>query len=417
MSAKAKRRTLWRWTHEDYGVTVTAYEIRRGGPVHLDYRIAKQRFRPSLGFGIRDEAGKIIPEREQRARDLARKKSAELRLGTVEGRADPMRITIGSAFALYHDEKRGGLPPSASGVRKHRRARKFWTATFGEHRAWNSIVPAEVRAALQGLKDRGMTPTADAHAKCLHACWRHLTDMLEIDGLKNPIRGLKWAKLNEGHVAHRPRFLPAEIDRLWEVRHLADPRFAAFFTLVDGSAARGKAVRVLRRSALDRPLDVAPSHEQAPHGWVVLPPLKGQAAVLVLLTSWQRAEIDAYLAGFLSELEAAWQADGTDYPLFPSLRKAEGTPRAGRPFRHVPRKTTGTWLHEAERIAGIPHVRGRGWHGLRRAGSDYLYEEIGLQGLTTAVGWSSTKTPEGIYIDRTRMPERVRARQAQEKRR
>jgi hypothetical protein len=416
---------------ESYGerpYTVTVREEKRPGThVVLDYTtIAGIRRKPTLGYPVRRQDGRKWVWDEQaleRAREEAQDRSAELRLARL--REDVLKaeaLTLGEAVALFSDPQKGGLPRDPKSQQEYLRALKRWRGYLGEDRPWNRIRRSEIEAWGRRREEEGKIPTLMNEVAVLRILYRWLDDKEGIEGLINPVKGFAWKRFRTTHRVRRPRYSQDELQRIIRIRHQVDPRFTLFLALIDDSGARRKAVKTLWRSAVDFPLDQAPTEEEAPFGWLLFPALKGQEAPLHLLTAFERRELQLAFTGYLQEMEEAWQAQGTDYPLFPGSRlgdKAEkvvGTAQAGA-YRVVSDKKTRLWLKEAEQKAKVEHVEGRGYHGIRRAVSDLLYQELGLDALTTAMGWSSRDTPEQIYIDQRRMRDRVGARQAMERKR
>lgn len=428
---------------ESYGrrpYTVTLREEKEpGANVVLDYTdAAGRRLKPSLGYAVRMKAGRSRWswdwEALERARGAAEDRSAELRLGQLRKETEPLRLTVGQAFALYHDEDRGGLPPSMTAIYRHRFARREWERWLGKDTPWNSVQPADVKALLQRFKDRGMAPSARELLKNLRACYNWLRKMRGMRHLSDPTEPIEMKWVMAGHVPRRPRYTPDQAAAIVRVRDEVDPRFALMVALMDDSGARREALRLTMRSDIDAPLDLPPGELDAPYGWILLPALKGQDRPLVFLTAFQRRELTRALTGYLGELERIYQEEGTDFPLFPAARvrgtatgvihpapvkDEEGRWRPGqhRAYQPISRARSREWLIEAEKRAGVEHVDGRGWHGLRRAVSDYLEEATDLATLTTAMGWSSQSVPEQIYLEKKRMSKRSRAREAMEKKR
>ena len=54
------------------------------------------------------------------------------------------------------------------------------------------------------------------------------------------------------------------------------------------------------------------------------------------------------------------------------------------------------WWHRAERIAGLAHINGLGWHGLRRKFATEL-KNVPLTDLSQLGGWKTTKTVVDCY--------------------
>ena len=391
-------------------------EKDKGTNVLLDYTVGGVRRKLSLGYPVRKQVGRRWKwdSRLDRAREAAEDHSAKLRLERLGGGVpDSDSLTFGQAVEMFTDPDRGGLPPDPRTCSEYRRVLRLWTAHFGLDTPWNRIRRNDVEAKV---------PTAMKQLAILRGLYNWLTEKAQVDGLSNPVRGFNWKKLRDSHAVQRPRFTPEQIRAIVKVRHDVDPRFALFMALVDDSGARSKAVRTLWRSAVDVELETPPTEAEAPYGWILFPALKGQRAPLHLLTAFERRELDVAFSGYLNNMEAQWQGERIDYPLFPGARLANSRGRVvgiDQPgaLRVADAKLLLRWFREAERLAGIEHVAGRGFHGIRRTVSDHLYEELGMDGLTTALGWSSRATPEQIYVDRRRMPDRVRAREAMEKKR
>lgn len=407
-------------------------EKEPGVNVTLDYMLGGQRRKRSLGFPVRNRAGsgwKWDGAALERARQAAQDRSAELRLDRARQDVQPVTLTVAEAFRLFSDPTKGGLPASSSLRFLYLRSVKVWEHWLGSDTPWNRIIRTHVEAAMKhfaGLKNertgKGMIPTGLAYVAALQAC-HHWLERAGYEDLRDPTKTFDWKHWKSQLRPHRPRYTEDEAAALFRVRHDVDPRFALYLVLVDESASRGKAVRTLWRSMVDCPLEQPPTSEHAPHGWIVFPALKGQDPVLHFLTAFERRELEIAYAGYLRELEAEYQRTGRDYPLFPAVRKenlTDGRPvplDATRAYRVVTPVGPAKWLAQAERVAKVPHVDGRLYHGFRRRASDYLLEATDLKTLTVAAGWKSERTPESIYVEKQRHPSRARAREAMERRR
>lgn len=401
-------------------------EKEPGANVILDYTLDGKRKKPTLRYPVRRSSGKRWVWDDaalERAREAAEDRSAELRLHRL--RADvlePQVLTFGQAVALYSDPKTGGVPTRPKTRQYYLKHLRTWTRVLGHDKPWNQIKPATVLAHVREMEHGGHVPGVMNEGRVLRALVHWLRGPASIEGLKDPMAGFPWKRLGDSHTPHRPRYSPEELAAIVKVRHDVDPRFALFLALVDDSGARSKAVRVLWRSMVDRQLEQPPTAEEAPHGWLIFPALKGQRPVLHLLTAFERRELQAAFDGYLAKLEAAWLEDHSDYPLFPGARLRDKRdcvidPNQGRAYQPADATLFADFLRDAETLAGVPHVRGRGFHGARRAVADQLMGPLGLDGLTVAMGWSTRSTPEQIYIDRRRMPDRVKAREAMEDKR
>ncbi len=398
-----------------------------GTNVILDYTApGGGRRKPTLGYAVRRPYGrgwKWNVAVLERARERAEDKSAELRLNKMrEEVLEPAVVTFGQAVALYCDPKSGGLPRLAQTQTAYQRHLRAWSGALGADTPWGRITPAKVMGRARELEDAGRVSLALAEARTLRVLVRWLRGPAQVKGIQDIMLGFPWKRLTDKHQPKQPRYPREQLAEIVKVRHDVDPRFALYMSLMDDSGARSKAVRTLMRSMVNTPLDLPPTEEEAPFGWILFPALKGQRNPLHLLTAFERRELDLALSGYLHELEFMWTQEQMDYPLFPGVRLRDrhglvvdvAQPRAYQP---VGPSAFYTWLHDAEKRAGIKRRAGLGWHGVRRTVSDLLYEEMGIDGLTTAMAWSSRVTPEKIYVDRRRMPDRVRAREAMEKKR
>ncbi len=62
----------------------------------------------------------------------------------------------------------------------------------------------------------------------------------------------------------------------------------------------------------------------------------------------------------------------------------------------ISRRRAVAWWHKAERLAGLEHVRGRGWHSLRRKFASDLMD-LPLKVLCELGGWKEAQTVLRCY--------------------
>jgi hypothetical protein len=104
-----------------------------------------------------------------------------------------------------------------------------------------------------------------------------------------------------------------------------------------------------------------------------------------------RAEIDRYLHR---------AARVGDVPLFPApgRKRKKNAPRPIRPVaeRTIPRETAAKWLVRAERLAGLPKLRGGVFHPYRRL---WAIERRHVPAIDVAAagGWGDTQALTRIY--------------------
>lgn len=427
-------RKRWSYSVKQYGSTVRIYEPRLAAPLRWDYRDDSGRHRPAVTPELvvrRSPDQAVDPALEADAIDQCKKKAAKLELGPVPSEGGTTRLTVREAFHRFHHPGRGGLPDSKTARRNHVLAREEWEKAFGPDTLWNNIAPADVDAVATRLKRAGKIPTAEKRVRNLRTVHNWLTNRAGIDGLKDPTRGFDFQKLKEGYEPARPPYEDEELRKIFLVSHLVDRRFRLALALADDSGARGAEIFGAMRSGLDARLDTPIPTGALPWGWLVPPAMKGQRARVVGLTFFQRLEIAraiwkrwdpevrAFVPGVLSELERVYQETGKDYPLIAGgwQRKDEVISATPQAYEGVSETTRNTWLRKGEKKAGVAHVKRRGWHGIRRSWSDSIHEELGLDVLTAAGGWSNEQTPGQIYVTRRKIAHIDQARQARERQR
>lgn len=425
-------------------------EREKGAPVVLDYtdprtgKRVKETVQPQII--VRDGRDRLDAARVELAQKAADDRSAELRLNRERQIAEPLRLTTKAAFDRYFDPANGGMPRkggkadgpllkhSSTYYTSHDRARRFWLRELGADAVWNRHTPADIDAAAARGKEEHGTEAVAQFVERLSIVANWLRDKADLE-VKNPARAFDATAFRGGATPRRPRFTEEELEKLIRHSRAADPRFRLLFCFADSSGSRGGQIREAWRSALDAPLAVTPRPEDAPFGWIAFGGVKGQAAHLVFLTDFQRAEIGGAIGGYydedagkwkpghLSEFEGRYLATGQDYPLVPGGYTRRGmcpaNDRFGRPRTDVQptvRKSLLNWLEKAERVAGVEHVKGRGMHGVRRAWAKYMRRVIGKGAATHAGGWSKEETMEEIYAGE-RHEDLAAAREAQQARR
>jgi integrase len=162
--------------------------------------------------------------------------------------------------------------------------------------------------------------------------------------------------------------------KLLGVADLAHPRFRLLLVLAWETGHRGASLRNLRWSDVD--VDGARIHwrgENEKTGFDHWTPLRSAAVV---------------------ELQSARRMAASigDTLIFPGERTS-GLP--------VPRHTVSKWMRRAESLARLPHVRGLGLHGLRRAFATST-KDAPLRDVAFLGGWKDTKTLLSCYKRLTR---------------
>ena len=411
-----RKRKAWSESSGSYGSTVRIYEPRPGAPLRFDYRDEDGvRRRPQVEpeFRVRPSPGSPVdPILERRAKELAAARELELRGRSSSEPTEAEALTVAGAFSLRFDPRRRALPVSRSGRTHWTSARGFWTEKLGAGRLWNSVPPADVWGPLLELREAGQVQTAKKRLQVLRGLTRWLQRSMRIRGLEDPTLGLEVAKLMEGYTPRRPRLTKPQVQALRRVLGDLNPRTRLFFRMMTGSVTRAIQARTLMRSGLDAALEPPMDPELAPHGWILTAAVKGQDRQLLLLTRAQRAAIEEALSTYLFEWETQFRAgELDDFPLLPGGRLdqeggLEMEPISDRALRYELKP-----VFDAAGIGKEPGDR-KGFHAIRRAMSDIIEEEEGLDTLQAAGGWKKRETIEGHgYTEREKRRRIARARE------
>jgi len=418
---------LWSMRVGERPAVVTVREDRTpGARLIFDYVMGGRRRQTAAGIDtVRGEGGQFDAVAIARAEEAALTLAAKIRLDRLRDEVQPQSMTVREAFTLYRDAERGGVAASKSSRNAASASAADWMRHLGAETPWNRVLPTDVDALARAHRRAGRQKTAEQRVKWLRTVYNWLRKRARIRGLEDPTEHFDFAALMDGYQPRQPRYTREDAEKIvaaaWEV----DPRFRLLIALMDDSVVRRAALIRTWRSAIDHPLNMEPGAEDAPHGWIVYPAMKGQPATPWFLTAFQRRELDMALTTHLSDLERVYQERGKDYPLFPAARMYDADRVERRPipstrggaYRPVGQTITERWLREAEERSGVGHVRGRLWHGLRRSASDVVYDAAGLSVLTTAGGWQDERTPGKVYVDKAKNRDRSRAREAMERKR
>lgn len=430
-------RTGWSYHFGEHPNRVTAYEaVTRGGVVYLHWRTADTRpgaragarrdITRTTGLTLRDGRGRLLSERVDEAKARAKAKYHEL-IGLASGTAAPPKraLTIGDALARAFDPHRGKWPKDKPYRREMAHALTRACAVWGREQTWGALTKGDFRAlwrstfrALRAQGVRGHRATEVTVARVLTvAAWLREEDLIP------PVAWLPWehwrTELQEdieeigeqAIVVQQPRYTTEELRALLRTAKDVDPRWDLMLQL--GAGLRLGQVARARRSCLTLETGlfdlrtVGRKHK------------KGAAR---LLTPGQVREFWRATApgGYLHELERAYLEHGVDYPLFYGMalaRKTRGrkSTTAASKAQRAP-LSTGTlrdMLAANEFLAGVAHLPGRGWTGLRRVTVDLAKKErISRDALKELGGWADTQMADRIYADDDLRPAREEARDA-----
>lgn len=370
---------------------------------------------------LRDARGRILADAEQWARDAAidwYQKLTGRAPDPVESAPAPAKpFTVGEAWAAITDPKKGKYPHDSAFRDEIARALKLAAACWGTDASWVAIGEEDwltllrtrleqVLAARHRNTRTGIRAVEILAARLITVIrWLRKTKRIPAGAAEPPedwrdeiVRHWKGiVGTQRDPQVFRPRHTVDELRRLLVAARKVDPRYGLMMQL--GAEYRLGQVARAMRSDLDVDAGTFTIHGAGHKGGEV-----------VDLTPAQRTAVAEALAGYLAPLEAAYQAEGTDYCLFPGGRlrgkrgkRATGAPYIGAditPTTPIEWDTIRKWFRAAERSAEIEHVHGRGAYGLRRVATDAaLQEKISERGLKAAGGWRSTKVPHEIYAE------------------
>ncbi len=179
---------------------------------------------------------------------------------------------------------------------------------------------------------------------------------------RNPVQGFPLPKESS---PRRPVMTQERYEAMLAVAERIDWRFKLALVLAHETGHRIGAIRQLRRSDLDLPRHVV---------------------------RW-RAEADKIGFGHETPLTSkATDAVEEAQRRNPAIGDAWVFPASGDPSKPCSRYLMRGWWYRAERLADLQHVKGLGWHGLRRKFADEL-RDAPLRDLQALGGWKNPTTP------------------------
>jgi len=355
----SRPKKLWSHSVGERPHTVRVYERQRDGPLYARTWDAERRLWRKRSLGHRD-------------RPKAKAFAHELHARLVQGEKDRQagRVTLSEVFALYHRHKTPTKSPAHQ--REDRRKVKLWTRFLGPKKdphevslsEWEQFKRARSEGAIDARgrhvppKKRRKVGARVLEIDCgwLSAVFRWGTVWRLPDGgylmLQNPVRGYPIPREKNPRrpvvTEERYRKMLAAADRVtvrvsWNGRReTVRAPFREALILTNELGRRYGAIFALRYS------DILP--DRGPHGSVRFRADSDKMGVesVVPMSREARRAIDHILrdrpgVGSLS--------------LFPSPRDSS---------KPVSRHLASKWFRECEDEAELEHVKGLGWHGLRR---------------------------------------------------
>lgn len=263
---------------------------------------------------------------------------------------------------------------------------------------WRWMMEEHVKSGRFGLRAIEMACSALRAAMS----WLELEEKIAA-GIGMPARKWKaamqkdWTKITEKPIAapKRPRYTQEEKAKLFAASAMADPRIRLAFEL--GAELRlGQVIARTRRSEIAKYADPFTGTVHDVGVVIVHGAGKKKGADLVLTDDQRAALVEAMTTGYLSELERAYQArEIEDYLLIPGGYMAKGKAQVKHAMQSMGDRAARTYWYRLEEAAGVEHVKGRGWYGMRRRQADDAEDETPDKRILKKMGgWTNDQTRE-----------------------
>jgi uncharacterized protein (TIGR02391 family) len=296
-------------------------------------------------------------------------------------------VRIGDTGALMIHPETGKYPRASAFRHELLRSLDFASEVWGPHTSWDAIDESHwrnlMRRRLESLvakKARAVRSTQITLGRVITAAiWLREQQHIAPHAAAWPLKWKRelanyWKELTGSHRDPTPFQPQHAFDDVTRIRAAAtfDPRFELLMWF--GTERLGQVARA-RRSDLDLSDGAGEGY-----GTLNIRSSKPGWTSLIALGAGQRTALDRALSpgGYLEVPERMFQADSReDYALFPSgyavgrvgrLRGKQTTLSLGMvDFR---RNVTTSWIRKnfavAEKLAGVPHIKGRSTFGVRR---------------------------------------------------
>ena len=285
--------------------------------------------------------------------------------------AEPEPLTLEKLFEIYGEE----VTPSKTERVRHRDriATRMFLDFLGRDRRpetlsqrdWDRFIRERRAGRIGPSGKRVSNRTIELDLKFLLAVLNWATKSRDEEGRllldANPLRGLKTPKEKN---PTRVVLSEEEYQAMLGISRQVNWRFHVAFVLAHETGHRIGAIRNLRWGDIDfegREVRWRAEHEKT--GYEHVTPMTDEAVAV---------------------LEEARDAN-------PGSGEALVLPAPRDPSASISRGRAVTWWHKAERLAGLEHVRGRGWHSLRRKFASDLMD-LPLKVLCELGGWKEAQT-------------------------
>ncbi len=421
------KRQRWRVSVGAHPVVHAEERDDRGGVVYLRWYNGRGWARSSTGLTVRGKNGKVRRDLAAQAQLRALEHYEKLRAiaHQLEQREAKRHapLAIGETWAVVSNPDTGCYPVDTPHRREVHRALQYASLIWGHETLWATIRKADLRKLwrrrIEALARRGAVGHRGAQITIQRviavAAWLRDEERIPETACIAPRHWKRelledWTQLRRERKApevSKPRYTLEEFRRLLRSAEQVDPRAALLFDV--GAGLRLGQVAGAWRSDVELvEVDGSEAVALQIHG-------RGRKqGEILLLTQGQQQALGAALRGYLAPFEARYLAgELEDFRLFPAtrLRRGQVTDRhleTGSVTRTAWRK----WLREAERLAGVERMAGRGGTALRRLFVDQAKQRhISRDGLRRLGGWSDHRMADQVYADAEATFDRIEARE------
>lgn len=333
------------------------YERRKDGPLHVEYTGAERQTLANLEdvpITDKDLAVKIANRLSERLAEGAKRQAARAVLGLAESR------TLEELTHRYHKDLTESW--SASHRRHQEALRDWWKARLGPGTIIYQVTEADVeREVRKGAKARDWSPrTEQKYLRYIMALFRYAHRKLRWIKEEHSLSGIEVPTPSRGGPSYSREEL---VRRMLPAAPGVDTRVSAALEVAYDTQARSKAILHLQVDDLDGfELTFRALHDKA-----------GKQRVAVLSPSARRA-----LERLIEERQPTrW------------LFEEDGKRMS---YDHLL-----ALLREVEEAAGVPYVKGRGWHAVKRRAVTDARQAVGDMGAVSKQSGTLTSTLERVY--------------------
>jgi integrase len=369
---------------------VRLFEHHGTGGLYLEVREDGKKKRLALGHRDRDAAKQQADEVAARIGKVTQGSSSEaVAASTPVAPVPEQGPTLKALFDIYVAEV---TPQKGESKRSHdHRAARLFLEHFGaacradtlDRRAWDGYIAWRQRRGDMRLGKTKGQPVRSRQAvydlKFLHSVLNWAVTARDSAGRylleRNPLKKMPWPK---EAAPNRPTLTAEQYDALRMIAPAVHPLADLLLLVAHETGHRGGAVRLLRWDDVNEKAGTV--------RW------RGENDKM------RREHVTPLSDAALAALKERWPKNGGSPWIFPAL-KDSSQPVA----RHLLRD----WWQQLEKVAKLPHVKGRGWHSLRRKFATEC-KGLPLRDLMALGGWFNPQTVVLCYTQ----PDLVTMRQA-----